>query len=121
VRKIKEEEGGREREIREWAARETRIPKMWKLQWRWQRKTQKPKPKRDKILAREGVVWSRERKKETLKLSKENLRSLGVWIEREWEGQVHRLSETMRGENGVQKLNFFFLKKKKNPKPFYAG
>jgi hypothetical protein len=90
--------------------------KMWKPQWRWQRETQKPKLKRDKILAREGVVRSRERKKETLKLSKkENLRRSGVWIEREGEGQVHRLSETMRGENGVHKLFFLLIiKNKKN-------
>jgi hypothetical protein len=38
-----------------------------------------------------------------------------VWIEREGEGQVHRLSETMRGENGVHKLFFLLIiKNKKN-------
>jgi hypothetical protein len=50
----------------------------------------------------------RERE-ETLKLSKkENLRRSGVSIEREGEGQVCRMRETMRGGNGVQEF-FFFL------------
>jgi len=50
-----------------------------------------------------------------LKLSKkENLRRSGVSIEREGEGQVCRMRETMRGGNGVQEFFFLsFLKKKK--------
>jgi hypothetical protein len=50
-----------------------------------------------------------------LKLSKkENLRRSGVSIEREGEGQVCRMRETMRGGNGVQEFFFFsFLIKKK--------
>jgi hypothetical protein len=53
-----------------------------------------------------------------LKLSKkENLRRSGVSIEREGEGQVCRMRETMRGGNGVQEFFFFsFLKKKKKKK-----
>jgi len=39
---------------------------------------------------------------------KENLRRSGVSIEREGEGQVCRMRETMRGGNGVQEF-FFFL------------
>jgi len=45
---------------------------------------------------------------------KENLRRSGVSIEREGEGQVCRMRETMRGGNGVQEFFFLsFLKKKK--------
>jgi hypothetical protein len=65
--------------------------------------------KRDEILESEGV---KQKMKQTLMLSeKEKVEC--VWIERDGEGRMCRLSKSVRGENSL-------LKSKKG-KLFYAG